>query len=241
MIDTSRFIGKTLLSKEAPPDIFFGLEPEVRDAITSGGLTMTFSEGDVVFEQGATHDGIKYIQSGEIRSFYTSPTGREITFAYWRSGHFVGGPEVFGEGSHTWTGVATEPCELLVFTGRRLRALALSHPAFAVNLIDAVSFKSKCFSAMLQLVGTVPATKLLAHLLIALSEPDGHTGGDSATLPRRYSQEELAKMVGATRQWVATSLKRLFERGLIKIESDIIGIPDLRRLESFALEDQIRS
>jgi CRP/FNR family transcriptional regulator, cyclic AMP receptor protein len=56
--------------------------------------------GDAVFSQGEPHDGIFIIQRGQVRVYYTAPSGREITLAYWTPGHFVGGPEINGGGRH---------------------------------------------------------------------------------------------------------------------------------------------
>ena len=64
------------------------------------------NRGQTLFNQGALHEGIYLIESGRIRVFYTAPSGREITLAYWNPGNFVGGPEIFGAGVHLWSGLA---------------------------------------------------------------------------------------------------------------------------------------
>jgi CRP/FNR family cyclic AMP-dependent transcriptional regulator len=42
--------------------------------------------GDAVFSQGEPHDGIFIIRRGQVRVYYTAPSGREITLAYWTPG-----------------------------------------------------------------------------------------------------------------------------------------------------------
>ena len=78
--------------------------------------------------KGRAHDGIYLIETGRIRVFYTAPSGREITLAYWHPGNFVGGPDVFGGGVHQWSGVATSNCSVVHLPGKELRALVARNP-----------------------------------------------------------------------------------------------------------------
>ena len=81
------------------------LTPREREQVLSHGRRRVLYRGQTLFNQGAAHEGIYLIESGRIRVFYTAPSGREITLAYWHSGNFVGGPEIFGSGVHLWSGV----------------------------------------------------------------------------------------------------------------------------------------
>src|SRR5689334_12625044 len=67
------------------------LPPEARERIKAFGRSRTYHRGDAILTQGAAHDGIFLLDRGLIRSFYTAPSGREITLAYWLPGNFVGG------------------------------------------------------------------------------------------------------------------------------------------------------
>src|SRR5262249_55992405 len=87
--------------------------------------------GQTVFNQGAAHEGIYLIESGRIRVFYTAPSGREITLAYWQPGNFVGGPEIFGSGVHLWSGVASTNSSVVMIPGKSLRSLVMQIPSLA--------------------------------------------------------------------------------------------------------------
>ena len=54
-------------------------------------------------------------------------------------------------------------------------------------------------------------SKRLAHLLLTLANIKGKTDTGEITLDRQYTHEELASMIGATRQWVSQTLER-FEK-----------------------------
>ena len=234
VVDSSTYVAKALMQASATPDLLHGLNTAQRERILSSGLLRKYRAGETVFAQGEPHNGILVIRDGEVRAFYVAPSGREITLAYWHKGHFVGGPEILGKGWHTWSGEAMQDSELLLFPSHALRELALSIPQFAVNLIEGAAFKAKCFSALLQLLGTRPATVLISQLLLVLAKNQGNGTDGEIFLEPRYTQDALAKMVGATRQWVASSLKRMRREGLLDVVGGRIAIRDLSRLEQFA-------
>src|ERR1700746_2396128 len=150
------------------PPLMEKLSPRERELVLKQGRRKVLNRGQTLFSQGAKHDGIYLIESGRIRVFYTSPQGREITLAYWHVGNFVGGPEVFGTGIHQWSGVASSNAAVVQLPGKELRALAAEIPNLAIGLIEGLTFKGKCYSALAQMLGTRSITQRLAHPLVAL-------------------------------------------------------------------------
>src|SRR5438128_2725731 len=170
-----------------PVPLFQELNEREQKEVLAQGIRRVIRRRQMLFAQGTPHDGIYLIQSGRMRVFYTAPSGREITLAYWHQGNFVGGPEVFGTGLHLWSGAAMTDCSLVHFPGKVLRRLVLQIPSLAIGVIEGLAFKGKCYSA-------------------------------------------LAQMVGATRQWVTISLKRLEEEGILTSAKSKIVIHQLDQL-----------
>src|SRR4051812_49555272 len=130
--------GQSLLLTESartlggPPSLFEALSPHERDTVLKHGRRKVLYRGQTLFSQGAKHDGIYLIETGRIRVFYTAPSQREITLAYWHPGNFVGGPEVFGGGIHQWSGVATSNSSVVHLPGKDLRKLVVEVPNLAI-------------------------------------------------------------------------------------------------------------
>ncbi len=201
------------------------------EAVLRQGRKRVLNRGQTLFNQGAKHDGIYLIQTGRMRVFYTAPSGREITLAYWHPGHFVGGPEVFGTGIHQWSGVATSNSSVVHLPGQELRALATEIPNLAIGLIEGLAFKGKCYSALAQMLGTRSITERLAHLLLHLSDLYGVEDPDGVLIATAFTHADIAHMVGATRQWVTISLKRMQEKDIVSSRKSriIVRRPDLLR------------
>lgn len=125
-----------------------GLTPAERARVVSRAHRRTYPVGVTLFEQGRQHDGIFVIEAGCVRVFYNSPSGREITLAYWNPGNFVGGPDVLNGGTHMWSGVTAAETRVLMLPSRELRTLIVEIPALALGIIEGLSFKGKCYSAL---------------------------------------------------------------------------------------------
>lgn len=206
---------------------------EIR-SVRRASSSVAVDPGESIFIQGDPHNGIYLIEAGRVRTYYSGPSGKEITLAYWTPGHFVGGPEVFGGGTHMWSGVAVESSRLSYLPGTAIRQLVQSIPSFAVCLIDGLVAKGKCYSALVQMLGTRSVTERLAQLLLILAEIDSGAGGKRLIVRRRITHEQLASIVGSTRQWVTSTLSRLQRRGVLTIGRDslIIERPEALRGES---------
>jgi CRP/FNR family transcriptional regulator, cyclic AMP receptor protein len=201
------------------------------------GRQISVPQGEAVFTQGDPHQGIFIIERGQVRVFYTAPSGREITLAYWTPGHFIGGPEVSGGGSHIWSGIAIEDCDITLLPSATLQKLVTQMPTFALALIDGLVAKGKCYSSMAQMLGTRSVIERLAQYLLNLSELYGVVDGDAVVINRKVTHDQIAAMVGSTRQWVTMMLKRFQAKRIVSVEGSFIRIerPDL--LEQILFKD----
>jgi len=197
---------------------------------------MSFEPGESIFLQGDVHSGILLIEEGRVRIYYAGPSGKEITLAYWTPGHFIGGPEVFGGGLHMWSAEAVEPSRLSYLPAGKLRHLAATVPAIAMALIDGLVARGKCYSALVQMLGTRSVTERLAQLLLILASTDnaGLERGVSLIIDRRITHEQMASIVGSTRQWVTSTLARFQREKIIRIERGVIHLdrPEALPLQS---------
>jgi CRP-like cAMP-binding protein len=212
-----------------PPSLLQHLSAVEREIVLRQGRRRVFYRGQTLFSQGSRHDGIFLIETGRIRVFYTAPSQREITLAYWLPGHFVGGPEIFGGGMHQWSGVASSNSSVVHLPGKTLRQLVVEVPRLAIGLIEGLTFKGKCYSALAQMLGTRSVTERLAQLLLHLVDLYGVEDDKGALISGAFTHADLAHMVGATRQWVTISLKRLQDKDVLISDKSriIIRRPDV--------------
>ncbi|MGY2803691.1 CRP/FNR family cyclic AMP-dependent transcriptional regulator [Bradyrhizobium sp. USDA 4506] len=213
------------------------LSSEEKAQVLATGRAVFVPQGEMVFSQGEYHDGIFIIRRGQVRVYYTAPSGREITLAYWTAGHFIGGPEISGFGAHMWSGVAIEDCEITALSRRTLQTLLLQIPSFALAMIDGLIAKGKCYSSMAQMLGTRSVIERLAQYLLNLAALYGTADGNTVLIARKVTHDQIAAMVGSTRQWVTMMLKRFQNKNIICIDGSSIRINRLDLLKKILFKD----
>jgi CRP-like cAMP-binding protein len=215
---------------ERQPNILAHLSDEDKQEVLSRVRLQRLKPKEILFRQGDHHEGIFLVESGLIRTFYNSPSGREITLAYWQPGNFVGGPDVFGDSFHMWSGMAVDHTEVIELRGKDLRELMARIPELGIGMAEALVFKGKCFSSLVQMLGTRSVSERLAQLLLMLTDHYGEPGENgSIAIAPQFTHEDLAHMVGASRQWVTTTLNRLQKSGIVEIRKRQVLVlkPDL--------------
>lgn len=213
--------GSTFLSNLSEDDL---------STVRKLGTKVTVQKGQNLFFQGDKHNGVWIVENGRMRSYYTGPSGREITLAYWTPGHFVGGPEVFGGGRHIWSGDAMEQTELLFLSGATMKRLVREIPDIAVAVIDGLVYKGKCYSALIQMLGTRSVSERLEQLLVILASAQGIQEENEIIIERTITFEQIATIVGATRQWVTQSFEKLQKRGIVMVNRKEIRIKNIDSL-----------
>ena len=225
------FLSEYILDINEGSDFLNALTEADRKIVRKMGTRCTFRKGECIFHQGDSHTGVWIIENGRARTYYAGPTGREITLAYWTPGHFIGGPEVFGRGRHVWSADALEDCEMLFLSGMSLQKLVREIPDVAVAVIHGLIAKGKCYSALIQMLGTRSVSERLRQFLLILADTQGRHEGRTVVVDRTITYEQIASVVGATRQWVTQSFEKFRADGVIEITRSEIVIHDMDALQ----------
>lgn len=235
---TALFLSETVEGLDDGAHFMDRLTPDELSLVRARGRALEVQAGEPVFTQGDRHDGIFIIERGRVRVFYSAPSGREITLAYWTPGHFIGGPGITGGGTHVWSGVALDDCRILSLSGSSLLGLITQVPNFALCLIEGLAAKGRCYSAMAQMLGTRSVIERLAQFLLNLGELYGVADGRTIVVSRKITHDQIAAMVGSTRQWVTMMLKRFHNEGVVTVDARGIRISKPERLNEIVFSER---
>ena len=217
--------------RSGPPPLLLNLSHAEATEVLNAGTRRVISKGMTLFSQGRPQNGIFLVESGRIKVFYTAPSGREITLAYWHPGNFVGGPDVLENGHHVWSGVAAVNSSVLHLPGAMLRRMIMRIPTLGINIIEGLAFKGRCYSGLAQMLGTRSVSERLAHLILQLAELYGIEEDGGVLIAASFTHADIANMVGSTRQWVTMNLARYSRSGIIETRGSNLVIlqPDALR------------
>jgi len=195
--------------------------------------SVSFRRGDLLYSEGSRHKATFLIESGLVRSYHTSSRGKELTIGYWSDGDIIGGPHWFDDTrKHVWSARAAEDTEAYAVSGTDLKELALAVPEIGDAVLDALSFKCYWDSLLMQMLATRSVSARLASLLVKLAALHGEETIHGVAISRRFNQDDLASMVGATRQWVNMKLAEFERHGMVKMLDKRLMITSLSRLKN---------
>jgi CRP-like cAMP-binding protein len=153
------------------------------------GKRRVLYRGAQLFSQGSPQDGIFLIESGGSRFSYRAWARDHAGLL--APGNFVGGPEVFKQGLHVWSGVAAVNSTVLHLPGD-----AAPHgdddPGARHRNHRRPAFKGQCYSALAQMLGTRSPTERLAQLLLHLMNLYGVDERHGTLIAASFTHADLA-------------------------------------------------
>jgi CRP/FNR family cyclic AMP-dependent transcriptional regulator len=199
-------------------------------AITKQLQPVDFARGWTVFAEGEPADRLYIIVSGKVKVGHHSPDGREHLLA------IMGPPEMFGELSvfddGPRTGSATTLTEVRAVSLDRdtLRGWMAGHPEVAEQLLRVLARRLRRTNSKLtdQIFTDVPGR--VAKQLLLLAQQFGTREGDALRVAHDLTQEEIAQLVGSSREATNQALSAFADRGWIRTESHTILILDAENL-----------
>lgn len=194
--------------------LFSTLTPEQGEALAATVSKKRFKRGEILVEQGKKTDALYIVLTGRTRVVMADNKGREVILATLASGDYVGEMSLIDDAPHSATVVADQQVDVLVL-GRDsfLRCLGenleMSH-AVMRGLVQRLRKASENISS-LALMGVYGR---VAKVLLDSAEPDA-TG--ALVIRDKVSRQDVAKMVGASREMVSRVMKDFEEQGFVQL------------------------
>ena len=126
--------------------------------------------------------------------------------------------------------MAVRDTEVLQLKSSDLREFVKTIPDFAIVLVEAPRVQGPLLLRPRADAGDEVGAERLARLLRALIEHFGEVCEEGILIDARFSHEDLAHLVGASRQWVTTTLDQLQEQDILRIRRRQVIVRQPERL-----------
>jgi CRP/FNR family transcriptional regulator len=181
-------------------------------------------EGAEILFPGDADTPVYFILSGSVRVFRINPDGREQTLIQLGQGEVFNLPTVFlKEGKAPASAAALVDSSLLVIKGEDLRTLITTIPALNLAILSDLSAKLEHLTEVVHDISLRSVRSRLARFL--------HTH-NSAPSPSFWTQDQIARQIGSTREAVNRAMRELIQDGIIRTERQRIIILDPALLEA---------
>ena len=177
-----------------------------------------------IIHEGDVPDTLYYIIDGSVSVLIEDDDGREIVLDYLNPGDFFGEMGLFEEdiSRSAWV-VARTACEMAEINYDQFRTLAMDDAAIIFKLAAQMATRLRKTSRKVSELAFLDVTGRVAHTLLELTrQPDAMTHPDGMQI--RITRQEIARIVGCSREMVGRVLKELEEEGLITAHGKTIVV-----------------
>jgi CRP/FNR family transcriptional regulator, cyclic AMP receptor protein len=186
----------------------------------------TFDAETYIFRQGERGATCHIILRGKVRVFVIGEDGRELCVRLLGPGEIIGEMALFEKAPRSASVVTLEPTET-VEIGRDALLHAIRHsPSIAVHLLRALSARLRHTNEDAEWLASLPVVERLYLQLQRLAEWSGTPTADGIRITPPMTQQELAALVGTSRESVNRALMRLRQQDKVRLEGGWIILLD---------------
>ena len=216
-------------------ELFAGLTPADIEAIGQATTLTGFRPGQIVMSPDDPPDRIHILKQGRIRLYRVAPDGKQLTLDLFERGTILGDMSILGQDRMPETfAQAVEEAVVCTITISELLRLIGRYPIIGVNVIRHLASRLRAAEQELESMAYRPVGQRLARRLVDLADRFGRATPDGTLIQARLTQQELADMVGTTRETLAHTLADFRRRGLLDTPQHRVLIRDATLLARIA-------
>ena len=210
--------------------IFQGVDPVAVQNLIEQMETVRFPRGTTIFDEGEPGDRLYIITSGKIKLARHAPDGRENLLTVMGPSDMFGELSIFDPGPRTSSAVCVTEVTAATMNSEMLKQWVGDHPAIAQQLLRVLARRLRRTNANLADLIFTDVPGRVAKTLLQLANRFGTHEGGALRVNHDLTQEEIAQLVGASRETVNKALATFAHRGWIRLEGKSVLIVDTEHL-----------
>jgi CRP/FNR family transcriptional regulator, cyclic AMP receptor protein len=219
---------RTEVLRQAP--LFRGLDDEAAEALSSAMVEHRLSRADVLFREGDKGDELYVVTAGKVKLGRTSTDGRENLLAILGPGQMFGELSLFDPGPRSATATAVTDCVVQSLSHEELGRWLDGRPEVTRGLLAQLAARLRRANDVLADLVFSDVPGRVAKALLELASRFGRRADDGVHVHHDLTQEELAQLVGASRETVNKALADFASRGWLRLEGRAVVLLDVERL-----------
>lgn len=205
-------------------EMFRGLDEAQLENLTAHGVRLRLARGDTLFRENDPADTLYVVISGRIAMVNRSVDGRESVVALMEQGNLFGEMPLFDARTRSTDARALEPSQVAAIGYEPLRALYRQHPEKLWDVVEMLAARLRVMDGIVADSVFLDVTGRTAKRLLEIA-------GDSDDFSLPVTQEELAGMVGASRERVNKAIASFIKLGWLEQRDRHYHIANRQQLE----------
>lgn len=199
--------------------LFSGLTEEQLSLVARHLRRRMYEERDVIVRRDSAGDALFIITSGKVKVSYLEDEDETI-IAVFRAGDFFGELSILDGEGRSADVVALEPTEVLVLSADDFLTCMHAVPAIAIELLRQIAGRLRRSTGWIRSLSSQDVYGRIAQQLLYLSETHGvDVGSGARRIGLRLTQNDLAGIVGASRESVNKAMGYFKSKGYISVDT----------------------
>jgi CRP/FNR family transcriptional regulator, cyclic AMP receptor protein len=227
-LDHSHLLRQVTIFQHLPPDTIADLAKRVwHKQAEAGSLIVSHEEpGDALF----------VIAKGKVKVVLYGETGREIILSILKDGDFFGEMSLLDRQPRSANVVAVENSELLCLDRDAFQTHITAHPSTALGILAEMSRRLRHADEVIGNLALLDVYARVARTIRELAQKQGEPVDGGLLIKERPTQQEIAGLIGTSRETVSRALSDFARQGLLEIQGKQILVRwgFLRKVEDAA-------
>lgn len=210
---------------------FCGISESGLKAFEELKITNGYPAGSLLFVEGQPGDGVYVLCQGRVKLYTCSREGKVVILHIAEPGELLGVSAVISGEAYEVSAEVLEPTQTNYVRRSDFLRLIEKHTDIAMRTVQHLSHQYQDAYRQIRSLGlSTSVGDKLADLLLAWCGAE-RRGREPVQVPMRYTHEEMAEMIGSSRETVTRLLKQFRELDLISIEGSQLRVHDPKRFD----------
>lgn len=212
--------------------LFSSLKDEELEAIKRVSVTKSFPRDKIILLEDEEGDTLFIILKGKAKVANFSEGGKEVIFSILGEGDFFGEMSLLDGKPRSASVISIDETEMQLIRRANFYQLLEGYPRISMKLLEELASRIRKADDRIESLALLDVSGRVAGILLQLAEERGEREGNRVVIKSRPTHQELANMVGTTRETVTRVLKQLETRRYIQMAGKDVTINDVERLRS---------
>ncbi len=203
--------------------LFQGLSDKDMSALSGHAVNRTFKKNTIIIHEGDLSDSLYVILSGRVRIYLSDEEGKEVDLNILGAGEYFGELAALDNFPRSASVITLQESRFMIVSKKEFDSCLTTNPQIAVRIIDELTSRFRSMTDNVKSLALMDVYGRVARTLINLA---AESDDGKLVIQQKLTQQDLANMVGASREMVSRILKDLTRGGYITVESKHITIQE---------------
>ena len=196
--------------------LFSGLTDSQIERLAAGSVRRSFPKGRTIVAEGEPSQSLYVLLSGRAKVQRSDTEGKEVILAVLGPGECFGEMSLIDDAPRSASVITIESCDFMSINKESFKSMLVSSPEISMRIMKGLVKRLRDADKKIETLALLDVYGRMARVLLDFSEMVGNDRVVRSKLPR----QEIAKMIGASREMVSRVMKGL------EVEGYIVTMPE---------------